>query len=76
MLLAGLMNTPEEFVSHFTRLALAPTPGPIAIPLLMSHRFTAGTIAEIAYGHTVTGLEDTYIHLSDKAAGATVEAGR
>ncbi|KAJ3487101.1 hypothetical protein NLI96_g3767 [Meripilus lineatus] len=75
VLLAGLMNTPEEFVSHFTRLALAQHPGPIAIPLLMSHRFTAGTIAEIAYGHTVTGLEDTYIHLSDKAAGATVEAG-
>ncbi|KAL4254416.1 cytochrome P450 family protein [Abortiporus biennis] len=38
-------------------------------------RFTAGTIAEITFGHTVTGLNDIYIHLSDKAAGATVEAG-
>jgi len=56
ILLAGLIDAPNEFVSHFTR-------------------FNAATIAEIAYGHTVSGLEDVYVHLSEKAAGATVEAG-
>ncbi|CAL1703282.1 unnamed protein product [Somion occarium] len=56
ILLSGLVDSPNEFVSHFTR-------------------FTAATLAEIAYGHTVTSLDDKYIHLADRAASETVEAG-
>lgn len=41
-----------------------------------SNRFTAATVAEIAYGHTVTSLDDEYIHLADRTASETVEAGR
>lgn len=38
-------------------------------------RFTAATITEITYGHTVTSSQDPYVHMADEAAGATVEAG-
>ena len=38
-------------------------------------RFTAATITEITYGHTVTSSNDPYIRMADEAAGATVEAG-
>ncbi|KAK7688877.1 hypothetical protein QCA50_007568 [Cerrena zonata] len=56
ILLAGLIESPDEFVSHFTR-------------------FTAATVAEIAYGLTVRSLDDEYIHLADRTASETVEAG-
>ncbi|KAI0081411.1 cytochrome P450 [Panus rudis PR-1116 ss-1] len=38
-------------------------------------RFTAATITEITYGHTVTSLDDQYIHLAAQTAAETTENG-
>ncbi|KAI0782100.1 cytochrome P450 monooxygenase [Abortiporus biennis] len=38
-------------------------------------RFTAGSVAEIVFGHTVGSVDDTYIRLSEKATKATAEIG-
>ncbi|EGN94698.1 hypothetical protein SERLA73DRAFT_187752 [Serpula lacrymans var. lacrymans S7.3] len=38
-------------------------------------RFAAGTIMQIAYGHTVDSVEDKYIKLADEALTATVNYG-
>ena len=78
ILLAGLLESPDEFVSHFTRYAIAA----VALFGIIIHldttldRFTAATVSEIAYGHTVTSLDDKYIEYADKTASETVEAGR
>lgn len=39
-------------------------------------RFTAATIAEIAYGHTVNSLDDSIVKVAEKATSATVSLGR
>ncbi|GBE87235.1 Multifunctional cytochrome P450 monooxygenase af510 [Sparassis crispa] len=56
ILLSGLFETPESFMSHIKR-------------------FAAALIMEIAYGHTVRSLDDTYIQIADRATTETVEAG-
>ncbi len=37
--------------------------------------YAAAIIVEIAYGHTVSGLEDEYIEIADRATTETVTAG-
>jgi hypothetical protein len=39
------------------------------------HRFAAGSILKLAYGHTVKSIEDQFVVTADRAASRTVEAG-
>ncbi|KZT12723.1 cytochrome P450 [Laetiporus sulphureus 93-53] len=38
-------------------------------------RFAAAMIMEIAYGHSVTSLNDQFVHLAERAAKETIESG-
>ncbi|CCL99826.1 uncharacterized protein FIBRA_01850 [Fibroporia radiculosa] len=51
---------------------LLQNPGDVRLHL---RRFAAAMIMKIAYGHTVTSIDDKYIHIAESAAKETVEAG-
>lgn len=73
ILLQGLLDAPNAFVNHVHRYAGFMT-GRRTADMRM-HRHSAALMIEIVYGHKVTGFDDEYVKIAERASTETIAAG-
>jgi hypothetical protein len=72
--LDGMSTTPDVFPQHVRRSVYIPSHTSNSIETTL-HRFAAGSIVKLAYGHTVESIDDEFVVTADRAASRSVEAG-